>query len=926
MRLSRPSPAATQALYKPRSTTKFNNGNPIKWCRPTELLGADASGEKMALIKDGIEAGDVEQGELGDCYLLGAMSAIAAATDDSGIQGELFFKLLKQQDQGRRQAELRKGFCTFQLFKFGTWTEVTVDTLIPCDAKTNKPIFAHGKDPNELWVPLLEKAYAKLHGSFEALDGGSVTAALVDLTGGIAETLDLTQDDEVHDLYDGTLCAPAPRQRNSRPARKSTRLAAPEHESSLLAPACAVSFHRAGPRSATRATAPPRHRRRWKRMKRFAAGNAANCFYLLGSALANGDIRDDGKQSEVQMTDHNILVNHAYTVLQAVEVGMTDHGEKTRLLQLRNPWGMREWSGPWSDGSDEWKTKLGQKVQRDLKYEERDDGCFFISWDDFQNHFNRIYVCRVAETCDGKAFSKEQARAGARGPEGTWCKYEVECEWGPDTSGGCFNFPTWRNNPQFEMVVGQDTNAFFTLMQPDPRMDKDKIVVKGEGDEGGPKYDHKIGMYVMKGHELFRRKVFYDDEEIEGEDVIDSTPFMEYREVQCNTMDEEEEPKLQAGHRVVLCPSTFLPSKLGKFKIIVLTEMALAQPPTIMPPLKEMRCSGHWGAETAGGCRNFASWRKNVQYQLKLTKPARVSVLLMRDDHEAMKSHKPHGAGKKRTRNAPRKSADRVLFIGFVIVRPPPAHAGRRVVHVEDADVLKKTSYSPNFEVSRQFHTSQLELCSKYSPDTFIIVPTTFKPDVTGDYHLVVYTDDNAATLTPLADSTWHKTSARDEWRGRSAGGSRNHPSWVRNPLYSLRAPRETLLHLFLRQLLVPGDAPNYEGIGFYVSADDQSLDLRDVLCESGFRKKEEVHATFTLSANKEYLLIPMMYKKGMQHGPAVDPGRHARHVGHALGWARARPAPLGPPYSARPTRPAPLGPPRQLARATSVAEGALGV
>lgn len=75
--------------------------------------------------------------------------------------------------------------------------QVTVDTLIPCSEKTSKPLFAHCKDPNELWVPLLEKAYAKLHGSYEALDGGSVTAALVDLTGGLAETLDLTEDDEV---------------------------------------------------------------------------------------------------------------------------------------------------------------------------------------------------------------------------------------------------------------------------------------------------------------------------------------------------------------------------------------------------------------------------------------------------------------------------------------------------------------------------------------------------------------------------------------------------------------------------------------------------------------------------------------------------------------------------------------------------------
>jgi hypothetical protein len=35
-----------------------------------------------------------------------------------------------------------------------------------------------------------------------------------------------------------------------------------------------------------------------------------------------------------------------------------------KLLKLRNPWGMREWSGPWADQSDEWKTTLGQKVRR----------------------------------------------------------------------------------------------------------------------------------------------------------------------------------------------------------------------------------------------------------------------------------------------------------------------------------------------------------------------------------------------------------------------------------------------------------------------------------------------------------------------------------------------------------------------------------
>lgn len=35
-----------------------------------------------------------------------------------------------------------------------------------------------------------------------------------------------------------------------------------------------------------------------------------------------------------------------------------------KLLKLRNPWGMREWDGPWGDGKGEWETALGQQVRR----------------------------------------------------------------------------------------------------------------------------------------------------------------------------------------------------------------------------------------------------------------------------------------------------------------------------------------------------------------------------------------------------------------------------------------------------------------------------------------------------------------------------------------------------------------------------------
>jgi calpain-15 len=54
-------------------------------------------------------------------------------------------------------------------------------------------------------VSLMEKAYAKIHGSYFALDGGSLADALVDLTGGVVTKVKLDEDEGKELIQSGSL-------------------------------------------------------------------------------------------------------------------------------------------------------------------------------------------------------------------------------------------------------------------------------------------------------------------------------------------------------------------------------------------------------------------------------------------------------------------------------------------------------------------------------------------------------------------------------------------------------------------------------------------------------------------------------------------------------------------------------------------------
>jgi hypothetical protein len=366
--------AQVEALPSDYADQQFQH--PESWTSP--LFGSQAvewrrcGGIPLWAPESGPAPNDVVQGQLGTCYFLCALSALA---EDS--------ERVKSSYAGRNADGSAHAFV---FFSRGKWVSVTVDDRLPwTKGSSSEPAACKSiMSKNVAWPCLFEKAWAKLHGgSYQSVEGGQPYYALHCLTGLAVQHINI-REHSTSDLWtmlsdaqgsgDAIMCAGI----ESLPLFNCIPISCNDTSSFIMKCCLSIGFR--------------------TRFLLFGIRDIGiGSFLVLTSPFAAFGIIQLLTQMWHGCTT-GLYETHAYSVLESKEIPYLGCSTE-RLLKIRNPHGTGEWKRRWGDSSICWL--INSQAGALLKHEAANDGVFHMNLDDFIEHASTLSICNLSTGAAG---------------------------------------------------------------------------------------------------------------------------------------------------------------------------------------------------------------------------------------------------------------------------------------------------------------------------------------------------------------------------------------------------------------------------------------------------------------------------------------------------------------------------------------------
>ena len=147
----------------------------IKWCRAAEIFDSENFQvfERSSSDKYKISANDIQQGSIGDCYFLSVIGSLCNIRNSKGeyLLEDLFLHTSKTKEH------------VYGVYFFinGVWELVLIDDYFPYVGYGFKQFAFASSQGNELWVSLMEKAWAKINGCYAKIGCGGLPHEVFDV-------------------------------------------------------------------------------------------------------------------------------------------------------------------------------------------------------------------------------------------------------------------------------------------------------------------------------------------------------------------------------------------------------------------------------------------------------------------------------------------------------------------------------------------------------------------------------------------------------------------------------------------------------------------------------------------------------------------------------------------------------------------------